>query len=300
MRGMARHLAVLALALAGAAPGQAYESWTLNSALRYGGFADTATTVWPYVGADATRESLQRMAPLSVTNFQPEQINQAHADAAQAGLVGGGSAEAGARVAMGMIKAYAEAWSPRVVAGPAGGEPVHASAAQAQASFMDTLWVDGAGLAAGTPVAYTALVDIHGLMAAGLAGSFTHFASASVSVRLHDRNADRYAYLQWAATQGFGSRALTLATQVGNDMEVWAGVTVTAQSHSAPGGRTLADLGHTLRLALQPSAPGLATVGASGHDWAPAAVVPEPGGAALAVAGLALLAWRVPRRGRWR
>lgn len=210
-------------------------------------------------------------------------------------LSNGARAQATVTAAMGTLKAYAfaaYAYSPN---------DTNAGMASANASvtFNDTVLVQGAGLAVGTPVSYRfdLSVDASFQQLAGTPGVDVNFvyALAGVLLRVQDTTTQDQAQFTWdPRQQANGVYSVNINTRVGNRLYLTGNIAATAQATSygvplSPHTAT-ADLGHTALYYLAPSVSGLNTTGLSGHDYV-AAAVPEPATwllMALGIVGLAV------------
>jgi PEP-CTERM motif len=202
---------------------------------------------------------------------------------------GGGTATAHFEGRMGLLRASAESSFPyccdatghRVVQGY--------SNATVQGRFYDSIAVTGAGLAVGTPVSYTVNFSISGALSnpSFESGNFLS-AYGLAEVRLRDMASFAEVNKSWDASRDApGVFSLRLDTFVGRTISLSGMLAVGASvSDYARLGRTAwADFGHSAGYQLLPSMAGLNTTGASGYDFA-AAAVPEPGSWALMAAGL--------------
>jgi hypothetical protein len=203
----------------------------------------------------------------------------------------GGTADARFMGRIGLLKAYAAASHPyccdlqgRVVT-------IGYSNATVLARFYDTVLVEGAGLAPGTPVSYRVEFDISGSLSRPVfeIGGFLS-VDGLAEVRLRDLSSIQDVSLSWnAARDAAGRYALTLNTQVGHSLGLsgmlYAGAYV--GSYAQLGRSAVADFYHSAAYSLAPSVAGLNTVGASGHDFL--APVPEPATGAALLLGLGAL-----------
>ncbi|MCV2367866.1 PEP-CTERM sorting domain-containing protein [Roseateles oligotrophus] len=204
----------------------------------------------------------------------------------------GGNASAHVSAGMGVLKAYADA-----------GYAYHPTldglaSSNAQAGFYDTVKVNGAGLAPGTPVSYRVDLTIEGTVShvLGALGSPFAAASATALLRVLDTSSNQSEQFEWnAASFASGVYSVTINTQVGHELYMTGNLNLFAQAKPAidPLGAhfAVADFGHTLNYTLAPSVTGLNTVGMSGHEFL-AAAVPEPAQWLSLLAGLVGLAWR--------
>ncbi len=206
-------------------------------------------------------------------------------------LSDGGQARARVIGALGTLKAFASA------AYPAAPQAQGLSNGYASVSFLDTITVQGAGLAVGTPVSYRVDFAIGGTIspALGLTAGSTE-ATAGALVRLLDTSNNKRVELDWNPRfLANGLYSLTLATEVGHQLALSGFLTVNAKANSGTplGGPTsaVADFEHSAYFSLAPSVAGLTTVVRSGPDFAVTAV-PEPAAWLSLLAGLGLLAWR--------
>ena len=206
-------------------------------------------------------------------------------------LSDGGQARARVIGALGTLKAFASA------AYPAAPHAQGQSNGHAAVSFLDTITVQGAGLAVGTPVSYRVDFAISGNITPALGpNTGPTFAMAGALVRLLDTSSNQRVQLDWNPRfLPGGLYSLTLATEVGHQLVLSGFLTAdaTANSGTPLGGPTsaVADFEHSAYFNLAPSVAGLNTVGLSGHDFAVTAV-PEPATWLSLLAGLGLLAWR--------
>lgn len=169
------------------------------------------------------------------------------------------------------------------------------SDAEINGSFMDTLTVTSATLAAGTPVRYTLRLGISGKidgpmfeMGGRLLGA------ATASAMLTDRNTGQSAKTNWDASRNtLGFYDVSLDTAVGHQLTIngWLSVIAAVDATAVTARSVVVDYSHSAGYQLLPSVAGLNTTGASGYDFS-AAPVPEPGTWLLLAAGLGLLAWR--------
>lgn len=210
----------------------------------------------------------------------------------------GGLADARFMGRVGLLKAYAAASHPYCCDLQGHVLSTGYSNATVQARFYDTVAVQGAGLAAGTPVRYRVEFDITGSLSQPVfeMGGFLS-VDGLAEVRLRDLSSLQEVSLRWdASRQATGRYALTLDTQVGHSLGLsgmlYAGAYVS--SYARLGRSAQADFYHSAAYGLTPSVAGLNTVGASGHDFL--APVPEPAGAVLLLAGLVVLAGRARRQ----
>lgn len=229
-----------------------------------------------------------------------------HSAIAPIGLSGDASAQA----QMGVLKA----WSQVEFGGPQGTSDVHFGGSLSWASFGDTIAVTGPGLVAGAAVTYTVDIDIHALFQQLLEfPGYGLYANADLLVAAEDVDTGVQRTFSWNA----GLPATGLAgghfrwdyqTAVGQSFVLSAYLnTVADHSHSRLG-TVAADLGHTVRLALDNADARLNTVGLSGHDFRLGAgtdpgpgptPVPTPASATLIALALALLgAQRSAARGK--
>jgi hypothetical protein len=169
--------------------------------------------------------------------------------------------------------------------------------ASTSATFVDTLLVGGAGLAAGTPVNYRLDLRISGEVLNQLGQNGVHsgtYATASALLRLEDLGSGQQALLDWRSQdQATGLYSVVLNTVVGQELRMTGNLSLVAWAESAGTRRSAsADFMNTAVFKLAPSVAGLNTVGVSGHDFAVTAV-PEPGSWALMLAGGLTLALRL-------
>lgn len=212
----------------------------------------------------------------------------------------GGLADASFLGHMGLLKAYAAASNPYCC--DLQGRVIHVgySNATVLGRFYDTLLVEGAGLAPGTPVSYRVEFDISGSLSRPVfeMGGFLS-VDGLAEVRLRDLSSFQEVSFSWDASRhATGHYALTLGTQVGHSLGLsgmlYAGAYV--GSHAQLGRSAVADFYHSAVYSLTPSVAGLNTVGASGHDFL--SPVPEPATGAAMLLGLAVLAGALRRSRR--
>lgn len=203
----------------------------------------------------------------------------------------GGTADARFMGRVGLLKAYAAASNPYCCDLQGHAITIGYSNATVQARFYDTVLVEGAGLAPGTPVSYRVEFDISGSLSRPVfeMGGFLS-ADGLAEVRLRDLSSFQEVSLSWnAANDAAGRYALTLNTQVGHSLSLsgmlYAGAYVS--SYAQLGRSAVADFYHSAAYSLAPSVAGLNTVGASGHDFL--APVPEPATWAALLLGLCTL-----------
>lgn len=162
----------------------------------------------------------------------------------------------------------------------------------AQATFADTVHVEGAGLAVGTPVRYQLHLWIDGSISSPSFEIGGHLSADGLAqMQLIDRTSNQRESLSWDIKRdSTGWYSIALDTVVGHDLMVtgmlYAGASVDSSATLARYAE--ADFSHTARYFLQPSLAQLNTVGASGHDFN-ISLVPEPSAAWLLLAGLAVL-----------
>jgi hypothetical protein len=204
-----------------------------------------------------------------------------------------GSATARLLARIGLLKAYAASDYAYCCSGGVTVQDGYADGT-VEARFYDEVLVQGAGLAAGTPVRYR--LDLH------LAGTVSspsfeiggrYSADALAEAGLRDLSSGAATRLRWdARNQATGVFSLTLDTVVGHTLAIngmlYAGTYVAAGARVARSAEV--DFYHSAGYTLAPSVAGLSTLGASGHDFATA--VPEPGTWALMLGGVALGALR--------
>jgi MYXO-CTERM domain-containing protein len=188
----------------------------------------------------------------------------------------GGRASAHVSAGMGVLKAYADAayaFHPSLDG---------LASSNAQAGFYDTVKVNGAGLALGTPVSYRVDLAINGTVShvLGALGSPFAAASATALLRVLDTTSNQREQFEWsAASFASGVYSVVINTQVGHELLMTGNLNLYAQAKPSvdPLGAhvAVADFGHTLNYTLAPSVQGLNTVGMSGHEFL-AAAVPEP------------------------
>ena len=210
----------------------------------------------------------------------------------------GGLADARFKGRVGLLKAYAAASNPYCCDLAGHTVTIGYSNATVQARFYDTVAVQGAGLADGTPVRYQVAFDIDGSLSTPVfeSGGFLS-VDGLAEVRLRDLSSQQEVSLRWDASRdATGRHLLTLDTQVGHQLGLsgmlYAGAYV--GSYARLGRSAQADFYQSAGYALRPSVAGLNTVGASGFDYL--APVPEPAAAALLLAGLAALGGRAVLR----
>ncbi|PND39396.1 hypothetical protein C1O66_18905 [Paucibacter aquatile] len=209
----------------------------------------------------------------------------------------GGFGRATLSAGMGELRAFAHAAYPSGIP-----EPHYYGYAfgTAQASFADTVRVQGAGLAVGTPVRYELRLWIDGqLSSPNLEIGGVLNANGLAQMQLIDRSSNLRESFSWDAKRdATGWYRIGLDTVVGHDLMItgmlYAGADISSSATLAR--EVVADFGHTARYYLQTSEPGLNTTGMSGHDFNISAV-PEPGSGLLLGAGLlSLLGWLQGRR----
>lgn len=203
----------------------------------------------------------------------------------------GGAADARFMGKIGLLKAYAAASNPYCCDLQGHTITTGYSNATVLGRFYDTVLVQGAGLAVGTPVSYRIDFDISGSLSRPIfeMGGFLS-VDGLAEVRLRDLTSFEEVSLSWnAAKDAPGRYALTLNTQVGHSLGVsgmlYAGAYVS--SYAQLGRSAVADFYHSAVYRLAPSVAGLNTVGASGHDFL--APVPELSTWAAMLLGLATL-----------
>jgi hypothetical protein len=271
-------LAALLCGVASTMPGIAQaQAWELK-----GYTSVSAASVEP--GLEQGNDS-QRFDVYGAQALQAQALNIA------VSLSDGGQARARVIGALGTLKAFASA------AYPAAPQAQGLSNGFASVSFLDTITVQGAGLAVGTPVSYQVDFAIGGNISPALGpNARLTEATAEALVRLLDTSSNQRVELGWNPRfLANGLYSLTLATEVGHQLALSGFLTVNAKANSGtPLGEptsALADFEHSAYFNLAPSVAGLNTVGLSGHDFAVAAV-PEPATWLSLLAGLGLLAWR--------
>lgn len=226
-------------------------------------------------------------------------LTQVHSRAADVQLGNGAQMHAAVESAMGLLRARASAEYPYLA------QTYGRGVATASATFADTLRVDGAGLALGTPVNYRLDLHISGrvLGQLGTTAPFSNtYADATALLRLADLSSGQQVSFEWRSRdQATGLYSITLNTAVGHELRLTGNLGVSAWADSAVAGRSAsADFMNTAVFQLAPSVAGLNTVGVSGHDFS-AAPVPEPASWALMLAGgLGVLAWQRRQAGRTR
>jgi len=203
----------------------------------------------------------------------------------------GGVADARFAGQIGLLKAFAAASNPYCCDLLGHTLTSGYTNATVEGRFYDTVLVQGAGLAVGTPVSYRIDLDISGSLSrpAFEMGGFLS-VDGLAEVRLRDLTSFADVSLSWnAAKDAPGRYALTLNTQVGHSLGVsgmlYAGAYVS--SYAQLGRSAEADFYHSAAYSLAPSVAGLNTVGASGHDFL--APVPELSTWAAMLLGLATL-----------
>jgi len=208
-----------------------------------------------------------------------------------------GYGRASMSASMGQLRAFSQAYYPS-------GQPephyYGYSFGTAHATFADTVRVEGAGLAAGTPVRYELHLWIDGSI------SFPNFeigghlnADGLAQMQLIDRTNNQRQTLDWDIKKhSTGWYRIALDTVVGHDLMITGMLYASAgvDSSATLARYAEADFSHTALYFLQPSLAQLNTVGASGHDFS-ISLVPEPSSAWLLLAGLATLGlWRLRRQ----
>lgn len=218
-------------------------------------------------------------------------LAQVHSRAADVQLGNGAQMHAAVESAMGLLRARASSEYPYLA------QTYGRGVATASATFADTLRVDGAGLALGTPVNYRLDLHISGRVLGQLGSTSplsNTYADASALLRLADLSSGQQVSFEWRSRdQATGLYSITLNTAVGHELRLTGNLGVSAWADSASTSRSAsANFMNTAVFNLTPSVAGLNTVGVSGHDFS-ASPVPEPAGWALMLAGgLGLLAWR--------
>lgn len=201
----------------------------------------------------------------------------------------GGYGRASLSAGMGVLRALSQSYYPS-------GQPephyYGYSFGTAQATFADTVHVEGAGLAVGTPVRYQLHLWIDGSISSPSFEIGGHLSADGLAqMQLIDRTSNQRESLSWDIKRdSTGWYSIALDTVVGHDLMVtgmlYAGASVDSSATLARYAE--ADFSHTARYFLQPSLAQLNTVGASGHDFN-ISLVPEPSAAWLLLAGLAVL-----------
>lgn len=210
-----------------------------------------------------------------------------------------GSATAKFLGRIGLLKAYAASDYAYCCSGGFTQQDGYAEAA-VEARFYDEVLVQGAGLADGTPVRYQLNVYLSGTVSSpSFESGGRYSADALAQAGLRDTLSGAAASFSWnARNQATGTYAISIDTAVGRTLAIsgmlYAGTYVAAGALIARSAEV--DFYHSAGYHLAPSVAGLNTVGASGTDFA-AAAVPEPATWALWAAGLGLagLARRVRR-----
>ena len=209
---------------------------------------------------------------------------------------GGNSALSFAAGDLGMLKASSAAsFGPRFVPGVVGYAYSNASA-----GFSDEWLIQGAGLAAGTPVTLMFTVHISGTHsgASTLYGT-SQRAGAAVALVGRDVGVDGLGQnFNWGSgTQATGDFLWAYNTFVGRTVSFSASLsTLASVDQYSTVGSMYADFGHTINLYATPSLAGVGTVSLGGHDYALPAV-PEPATWAVMLLGLAVLGARLRRAG---
>ncbi|MEK8048885.1 PEP-CTERM sorting domain-containing protein [Ideonella sp. DXS22W] len=204
-----------------------------------------------------------------------------------------GSATARLLGRIGLLKAYAASDYAYCCSGGVTVQDGYADGT-AELRFYDEVLVQGAGLAAGTPVRYRLDLRLDGTVSSPnfeIGGRYS--ADAIAEARLRDVSSGAAVSLHWdARNQATGVFSLTLDTTVGHTLAIdgmlYAGTYVAAGARVARSAEV--DFYHSAGYRLAPSVAGLNTLGASGYDFATA--VPEPGTWALMLGGVALGALR--------
>lgn len=201
----------------------------------------------------------------------------------------GGYGRASLSAGMGELRALSQSYYPS-------GQPephyYGYSFGTAQATFADTVRVEGAGLAVGTPVRYQLHLWIDGSISSPSFEIGGHLSADGLAeMQLIDRTNNQRQSLSWDIKRhSTGWYSIALDTVVGHDLMVtgmlYAGASVDSSATLARYAES--DFSHTARYFLQPSLAQLNTVGASGHDFN-ISLVPEPSAAWLLLAGLAVL-----------
>lgn len=188
---------------------------------------------------------------------------------------GANSALSFASGALGMLKASsAVTFSERFVPGVLGNAFSNASA-----GFNDEWLIQGAGLAAGTPVTLLFTVQISGTdSSTSMLYGASQQAAAAVALSARDVGvAGLTQTFNWGSVaQATGSYVWAYSTFVGRTVALSAGLSTlaTVDQYSSVGSM-YADFSHTINLYVAPSLAGISTVSLGGHDYALAAV-PEP------------------------
>jgi len=201
----------------------------------------------------------------------------------------GGYGRASLSAGMGELRALSQSYYPSGLPEP---HYYGYSFGTAQATFADTVRVEGAGLAVGTPVRYQLHLWIDGSISSPSFEIGGHLSADGLAeMQLIDRTNNQRQSLSWDIKRhSTGWYSIALDTVVGHDLMVTGMLYASASVDSSA---TLAryaesDFSHTARYFLQPSLAQLNTVGASGHDFN-ISLVPEPSAAWLLLAGLAVL-----------
>lgn len=220
-----------------------------------------------------------------------------------AAVAGAGKAFGRVSAQSGVLKAWS--WSTNPAWAP-GTNPLDYAASEIRSTFADTILVQGAGLAAGTPVQYLLSWRIDGstsLPVFEMGGALA--AEVDATVTLRDLTGGTVSKSWNSNRDDEGWYSMTLGTTVGAELLLSAGLYATTYvSANAKNRFAEADYGHSTYYYLTPSVAGLNTQGASGHDFAlpavnnpddPARTVPVPATLTLVLIGLAL-AGRARRR----
>ena len=204
----------------------------------------------------------------------------------QAHVAGGGTAFGRVSAQPGVLKAWS--WSTHP-AWTEGRSPYDHAASEIRSTFADTILVQGAGLAVGTPVQYRLSFRIEGstsLPVFEMGGALA--ASVSADVRLRDLTGATVG-MGWDSNRDDeGWYTMLLDTEVGSELLLSGGLSATTYVTAVARNRFAeADYGRSSYFYLTPSVAGLNTVGASGHDF----TLPDTGGNTVpvpATLGLAL------------